>query len=269
VTRWPPLCGRKWPRWRAQVAACRRTSRVTRARWPACCSTAPTPPCWCARRQPGTEFHIALPQTGQFADLAVGESVAFGFDPERALCFAGSAMPPDAEPSLRLHAANAAARTADGAGAAVAVRPDRAAACGPGHPVAAGARGAGRIRTQPAPSTRPSSTSRCTGTPSCVRRCCRSWPPLATLLLAFPIAWTIAKIARGRTRSAMFVMCLIPFWVSETVRTLGWMILLRESGVLPAFLVQLGSPHPVELLYRDAPCWSAWSTPRCCSWWCR
>ena len=35
-----------------------------------------------------TEFHIALPQTGQFANLAVGESVAFGFDPERALCFA-------------------------------------------------------------------------------------------------------------------------------------------------------------------------------------
>ncbi len=36
----------------------------------------------------GTEFHIALPQTGQFADLAVGEAVTFGFDPERALCFA-------------------------------------------------------------------------------------------------------------------------------------------------------------------------------------
>jgi spermidine/putrescine transport system ATP-binding protein len=33
------------------------------------------------------EFQIALPQTGQFADLAVGETVAFGFDPERALCF--------------------------------------------------------------------------------------------------------------------------------------------------------------------------------------
>jgi spermidine/putrescine transport system permease protein len=76
---------------------------------------------------------------------------------------------------------------------------------------------------------------------------------LATLLLAFPLAWTIAKIARGRTRSAMFVMCLIPFWVSETVRTLGWMILLRESGVLPAFLVQLGvTAAPVELLYRDS-----------------
>jgi spermidine/putrescine transport system permease protein len=74
-----------------------------------------------------------------------------------------------------------------------------------------------------------------------------------TLLMAFPIAWTIAKIARGRNKSMLFVMCLIPFWVSETVRTLGWMILLRESGVLPAFLVWLGvTPAPVEMLYHDA-----------------
>jgi len=75
----------------------------------------------------------------------------------------------------------------------------------------------------------------------------------ATLLLAFPLAWTIAKIARGRLRSTMFILCLIPFWVSETVRTLGWMILLRESGVLPALLVSVGlTPQPVEMLYRDA-----------------
>ena len=38
-----------------------------------------------------TEFHIALPQTGQFADVAVGETIAFGFDPERALCFPAAA----------------------------------------------------------------------------------------------------------------------------------------------------------------------------------
>jgi spermidine/putrescine transport system permease protein len=74
-----------------------------------------------------------------------------------------------------------------------------------------------------------------------------------TLLLAFPIAWTIAKIARGRARSLFLVLCLVPFWVSETVRTLGWMILLRESGVLPAVLVSLGlSDVPPELLYHDA-----------------
>ncbi len=36
----------------------------------------------------GVEFRIALPQTGQFADLRVGQSVHFGFDPRRAVCFA-------------------------------------------------------------------------------------------------------------------------------------------------------------------------------------
>ena len=74
-----------------------------------------------------------------------------------------------------------------------------------------------------------------------------------TLLVAFPIAWTIAKLARGRLSALLFVVCLIPFWVSETVRTLGWMILLRESGVLPGLLAHLGlTTQPVELLYHDA-----------------
>jgi spermidine/putrescine transport system permease protein len=74
-----------------------------------------------------------------------------------------------------------------------------------------------------------------------------------TLLVAFPIAWTITKLARGRLSALLFVVCLIPFWVSETVRTLGWMILLRESGVLPHLLVSLGiTAQPVELLYHDA-----------------
>ena len=68
-----------------------------------------------------------------------------------------------------------------------------------------------------------------------------------TLLVAFPIAWIIAKLARGRMSALLFVVCLIPFWVSETVRTLGWMILLRESGVLPAVLTHLGiTAQPVD-----------------------
>jgi spermidine/putrescine transport system permease protein len=76
---------------------------------------------------------------------------------------------------------------------------------------------------------------------------------LLTLLLAFPIAWIIAKLALGRASSWLFILCLIPFWVSETVRTLGWMILLRESGVLPSLLVKLGiTAVPIEFLYHDA-----------------
>ena len=74
-----------------------------------------------------------------------------------------------------------------------------------------------------------------------------------TLALAFPTAWYIAKVARPAMHSLLLVLCLIPFWVSETVRTLGWMILLRESGVLPRLLTEFGLTRaPPELLYHDA-----------------
>ena len=42
----------------------------------------------------GREVRIALPQTGQFKDLRVGEAVFFGFDPAQALCFARGAAAP-------------------------------------------------------------------------------------------------------------------------------------------------------------------------------
>ena len=74
-----------------------------------------------------------------------------------------------------------------------------------------------------------------------------------TLVIAFPVAWYIAKIARGRARSVLFLLCLVPFWVSELVRTFGWMILLRETGLFSSALQWLGLTYgPVEMLYNDA-----------------
>lgn len=73
-----------------------------------------------------------------------------------------------------------------------------------------------------------------------------------TLLIALPVAWYIAKLVRGRVRSLLFMGCLIPFWVSELVRTYGWMILLRESGVISGLLQWSGlAAAPVEMLYND------------------
>ncbi len=75
---------------------------------------------------------------------------------------------------------------------------------------------------------------------------------LITLVIALPIAWYIAKLVRGRTRSLLFMACLIPFWVSELVRTYGWMILLRETGVISGVLQWSGlAGAPVEMLYND------------------
>ncbi|MDK3074080.1 ABC transporter permease [Sedimentitalea sp. JM2-8] len=74
-----------------------------------------------------------------------------------------------------------------------------------------------------------------------------------TLIIAFPVAYYIAKMARGRTRSALFLLCLVPFWVSELVRTFGWMILLRETGLFSSLLQWAGlATGPVEMLYNDA-----------------
>lgn len=73
-----------------------------------------------------------------------------------------------------------------------------------------------------------------------------------TLVIAFPVAWYIAKMVRGRVRSLLFLACLVPFWVSELVRTYGWMILLRETGVVSGFLQWSGlASGPVEMLYND------------------
>ncbi|WP_294611083.1 ABC transporter permease [uncultured Roseovarius sp.] len=74
-----------------------------------------------------------------------------------------------------------------------------------------------------------------------------------TLLIAFPVSFYIAKIAKGRVQSSLFLLCLVPFWVSELVRTFGWMILLRETGLISTLLQNLGLVSgPVEMLYNDA-----------------
>lgn len=76
---------------------------------------------------------------------------------------------------------------------------------------------------------------------------------LITLIIAFPVAYFISKLARGRVQSLLFLLCLVPFWVSELVRTFGWIILLRETGVVSSMLQYLGVvDQPIEMLYNDA-----------------
>ncbi|MFH1139515.1 MAG: ABC transporter permease [Pseudomonadota bacterium] len=74
-----------------------------------------------------------------------------------------------------------------------------------------------------------------------------------TFFLAMPTAFYIAKVALVRKRGFLLTLLLLPFWVSELVRVYGWMILLRESGVVNYFLLRLGLlTRPVEMLYNDA-----------------
>lgn len=74
-----------------------------------------------------------------------------------------------------------------------------------------------------------------------------------TFVIALPVAFYITKVAKPRFQGSLTLLLLLPFWVSEMVRVYGWMILLRESGVINHFLLKLGfMTQPIEMLYRDS-----------------
>lgn len=73
------------------------------------------------------------------------------------------------------------------------------------------------------------------------------------LIIGFPVSYYIAKIAGPRSRGALFMFCLIPLWVSDLIRAFGWILLLRETGVISGVLQWTGLvSEPVEMLYNDA-----------------
>ena len=75
---------------------------------------------------------------------------------------------------------------------------------------------------------------------------------ILTFLVTFPVAFYITKVVTPRLTGFLTILLLMPFWVSELVRVYGWMILLRESGVINHLLTSAGLiDAPVEMLYND------------------
>jgi spermidine/putrescine transport system permease protein len=75
---------------------------------------------------------------------------------------------------------------------------------------------------------------------------------IITFAVSLPVAFYIVKVVAPRRSGFLSLLLLMPFWVSELVRVYGWMILLRESGVINHFLVSSGLlQRPVEMLYND------------------
>jgi spermidine/putrescine transport system permease protein len=74
-----------------------------------------------------------------------------------------------------------------------------------------------------------------------------------TFIIALPLAFYITKVVNPKYQGFLTLLLLLPFWVSELVRVYGWMILLRESGVINHFLLKLGIlGKPIEMLYQDS-----------------
>ena len=72
------------------------------------------------------------------------------------------------------------------------------------------------------------------------------------LVISMPVAFYITKISKIKTQGLLMILILVPFWVSEMIRVYGWMILLRESGVINSIMLKLGIfNQPIEMLYND------------------
>jgi putative spermidine/putrescine transport system permease protein len=67
---------------------------------------------------------------------------------------------------------------------------------------------------------------------------------LTDALLAFPIAFYMAKVASRRTRALLMVAILMPLWSSYLVKVYAWRTLLSTDGVLNWLLDPLGMNGP-------------------------
>jgi len=75
---------------------------------------------------------------------------------------------------------------------------------------------------------------------------------LIILIIALPMAFYITKVVGLRVRGLLTLMIIIPFWVSTLIRVYGWMIILRESGIINRLLIGLAIwTTPLEMLYND------------------
>ena len=67
---------------------------------------------------------------------------------------------------------------------------------------------------------------------------------LTCALIAFPIAYYMARIASPRLRGALVVAVLMPLWASYLIKIYSWKLILSEDGVLNWALSPLGLHGP-------------------------
>ncbi len=63
-------------------------------------------------------------------------------------------------------------------------------------------------------------------------------------VLAFPIAFYMAKVASPRTRNLLVVAILLPLWASYLVKVYAWRVILQEEGILNWTLDPIGLSGP-------------------------
>jgi putative spermidine/putrescine transport system permease protein len=63
---------------------------------------------------------------------------------------------------------------------------------------------------------------------------------VADALLAFPLAYYMARYASPRVRVLLYLAVVLPLWTSYIVRVYSWKLILAKEGVVSWFFAQLG-----------------------------
>ena len=71
---------------------------------------------------------------------------------------------------------------------------------------------------------------------------------VACALLAFPLAFYIARYASPRARGWLYLAVLLPLWSSYIVRVYAWKLILSKEGILMYFANALGLGPAVDWL---------------------
>jgi putative spermidine/putrescine transport system permease protein len=67
---------------------------------------------------------------------------------------------------------------------------------------------------------------------------------LTCIVLAFPIAFYMARVASSRTRGLILVSILLPLWSGYLVKVYAWRLILSQNGVLNWALAPFGLEGP-------------------------
>jgi len=78
------------------------------------------------------------------------------------------------------------------------------------------------------------------------------------IVLAFPLAYYMARVASRRVQTLLFAAILLPLWASYLARLYAWILILNHSGVLNWSLQLVGLP-PANIGYTSVAMWIVFS----------
>jgi putative spermidine/putrescine transport system permease protein len=70
----------------------------------------------------------------------------------------------------------------------------------------------------------------------------------ACLLLGYPVAYYMARYARGRAKGFLYVAVMVPMWASYIVKAYAWTVILAKEGIATWVVAHLGLASALDAL---------------------